>query len=107
MPIMYKKFKCKLHRDVADTIRVAINDTLEHGVVETLDDKLLFAALAELTDILYAKLGKGVMELSISLSPVQTLALCMFYHDYVNDYTSYAGNKLFALVNAIDKQMAV
>ena len=92
---------------MADSIRSAINVTLEKGEVQDDNDRLLFAALAEISQLLYMKLGKGIMELKITLSPTQAIALRLFYFDYVNDYTSYEGNKLFHISNKIAKEMGI
>jgi len=107
MPLIIKQFKFKIGRDVADTIRKAIDLTLEKGDVQDDNDRLLFAALAEISHLLYMKLGKGIMELKITLSPTQAIAIRLFYFDYVNNVTSYEGNQLFRLSNKIAKEMGI
>ena len=107
MALIIKQFKFKINRDVADSIRLAINNTLEHGKIEDDNDRLLFAALAEISQLLYMKLGKGIMELKLTLTPTQAIAMRLFYFDFVNDVTSYEGNKLFFLANKIAKEMGI
>ena len=107
MALIVKQFKLKIHRDVADTIRRVIDDTIEKGNIQDDNDRLLFAALAEISQLLYMKLGKGIMDLKITLSPTQAIALRLFYFDYINDYTSYAGSKLFSISNKIAKEMGI
>ncbi len=107
MLTLTKQFKFKIGRDMAETIRKAINVTLEKAEVEDDNDRLLLAALAEISHTLYMKLGKGIMELKITLTPTQAIALRLFYFDYVNDYTSYEGNKLFHIANKIAKEMGI
>gem|GEM_PF-1974834 len=107
MALIVKQFKFKINRDVADTIRKVIDETLEKGNVQDDNDRLLFAALAEVSHLLYMKLGKGIMELKLTLTPTQAIALRLFYFDYINDFTSYAGNKLFSLSNKIAKEMGI
>ncbi len=107
MAIIFKEFKFKISRDACESINRVIYAVLAKGEVQDENDMLLLAVLADLSQMLTLKLAKGIMELKIKLTPAQAMALRIFYFDYVNDFTTYEGNKLFHLANKIAKEMGI
>lgn len=107
MPIQFKQFKFKIQRDVAECIKKAIESVIEKQEIEDDNDRLLLAVLASISQLLNEKLAKGINELKVSLKPDQAIALRIFYFDFINDFTTYEGNKLFALANKIAKEMNI
>lgn len=66
-------------------------------------EKMLLAALIEIKDRLYLKLGKQKKEYGITLTPVQAIALRVLYTKFVNDPSTYMGSKLMLISNEVDK----
>ncbi len=75
------------------------------GLMPTSNDveKMLLAALLEIKDRLYIKLGKQKKEYAITLTPVQAIALRVLYTKFVNDPSTYMGSKLMLISNEVDK----
>ena len=94
-----------MKRDVGDMLMHSIDTTLQMGEAKEDNDKLLFAALAEVSLALYKRLGSNVLDFSVQLTPTQALALRMFYTDFICDPTTYLGNQLHRISNIVHKEM--
>ena len=97
------KFRVEIKRPFAETLKESIDMILQNSPGDD-DDKLLFAALAEVKDRLYLKLVKFQPEYTISFTPTQALALRILYLDYVNNPTSYLGNRLHQVALDVEQQ---
>lgn len=73
---------------------------------ETDDDRLIMAGLAEIRHKLYVRLERIQREYSMSLTPVQALSLRLFYTDFINEPTTYIGNKLLGISNQVAQKFA-
>jgi hypothetical protein len=87
------KFRIAIKYQFAETLKETIEVILQNKPCND-DDKLLFAALAEIKDRLYTKLGKFQDEYTVSFTPTQAIALRILYVDYINNPTTYLGNRL-------------
>src|SRR5690606_23547496 len=59
------------------------------------DDKLIIAALMEIRTRLYTRLAHSRLQYTMTLTPVQALAMRIFYTDFVHqDPTGYMANRL-------------
>lgn len=67
------------------------------------DDCLVLAGMAEIRSRLYKKLDSVQGEYSLKLTPVQAIALHLFYTTFINEPTSYVGNKLHLISNEVAK----
>ena len=65
------------------------------------DDKLLFSVLKEIRDRLYLKLRHHFVECTMSFKAHEAFALRILFNDYLMDFTSYLGAKLFIMSNDI------
>lgn len=83
-----------------------IDEYLNHNYVEA-EDCLVIAAMAEIKSRLYKKLENVQGEYSLKLTHVQALAIHVFYHSFINDHTSYTGNKLLMISNEVAKTYAL
>lgn len=97
------KYKFAMKRQLAETLKQSIEEVLDNNPVND-DDKLHYAVLAEIKDRLYAKLGKYQTNYTISFTPAQAFALRILYTDYINNPTSYLGNKLHGLAVEVHQQ---
>ena len=105
MPVLSRKIRIKMKRDVGDILMQTIDTKIELGKAADDNDKLLFSALAEVSLVLYKRLGTNVHDFSIQLTSTQALALRLFYTDFVCDPTTYLGNQLHRIANMVHKQM--
>lgn len=96
-----------MSRDFGDTLMDTIDSTLQTCKAENDNDKLLFSALAEVSLVLYGRLGKNVINFSISVTPTQAMALRMFYTDFICEPTSYIGNGLHRIANEVHKNLNI
>ena len=99
------KYKWAIKHQLAETLKECIEAILQDAPGND-DDKLLFAALAEIKDRLYTKLGKYQDEYTISFTPAQAIALRILYMDYINNPTSYLGNRLHQVAMEVHKQFS-
>ncbi|MBS1642366.1 MAG: hypothetical protein JSR11_07770 [Bacteroidetes bacterium] len=97
-----KPFKTKLKADALQALYSLIEALLQTNVKDD-DDKLLFAALAEIKHRLYMKMDTPQREYQISLSPTHAFALRILSTCYVHDNRSYLGNKLHSIANEVHK----
>jgi hypothetical protein len=98
-----EKLKANLSLDTVE----ALHDYLESFLLKQAkedDDKLLFACLAEVKRLLYIKLAKMQKEYLCSFTPAQALALRILSTNYVQEYTSFLGNKLHQIANKVNQQ---
>lgn len=65
------------------------------------DEKLLFSVLKEIKDRLYLKLKHHFAECTMSFKAHEAIALRILFSDYVMDFTSYIGAKLFTISNEV------
>ena len=97
------KYKLAMKRQLAETLKQSIETVLINHPAND-DDKLHYAVLSEIRDRLYAKLGKNQTSYIISFTPAQAFALRILYTDYINNPTSYLGNKLHMLAVEVHQQ---
>jgi hypothetical protein len=97
-----KPFKTKLKLDALEALHDYLDGQLRFEV-NTDDEKLHFACLAEVKKILYIKLAKVQQDYQCSFTPAQAIALRILSTNYVVDVTSFLGNKLHQLSNQINQ----
>lgn len=67
------------------------------------DDKLIMAGLAELRARLSKKTEAMQQKYTVKLTPVQSYSLRLLYTQFINDPTSYVGNKLSRIADSVHK----
>ncbi len=70
------------------------------------DDKLVMAGLAELKHRLYLAVERFQKEYTMTLTPVQAIAVRILYKDFVNDPATYMGSKLLLISEEVGKKYA-
>lgn len=96
-----KKLKSKLSRAKIEGL-VGVIEVLINTPPVSDDDKLHYAVLAEIHQILSIKLCKGQIDYSINFSQAQAIALRILYVNYFTDQkTSHIGNVLHKLSNEV------
>lgn len=98
-----KKFKTKLKLDAVEALHDYLNEQLRFEV-NTDDERLHFACLVEVKNILYIKLAKIQQDYQLTFTPAQAIALRILSTSYVTEITSFLGNKLHQLSNQINQQ---
>ncbi len=101
------KFKRPFAEGYTDLVQKLLCEDDPVKRMDTDDDKLLLAALVEVKDKLAAKLLHQQELYSLKLTPVQSIALRLFYNDYVKDSTSYMGNALMKIANESHQKFTV
>lgn len=99
------KYTTKLSHPMVEGLEKIIQLVLEIPCEED-DDRLHYAALAEIKTILYKKLAVVQKEYQITFSHVQAIALQLLSAWYVKDKTTFAGNRLHQIANEIEKHFA-
>lgn len=99
------KFKIKLKLDMVQAIEQLIAEYLQYEFVD-IDDKLIMAALAEVRLTMQKRLLETRAEYAFSFSPVQAIALSIWFTDYIGDHTTQVGNKLHTISSQVQKQFA-
>jgi len=94
-------FQINAKREFYEGLVSMIDDTLSYGYVD-FDDKLIMANLFELSNRIKVKLVKYQVDYTITLTPAQSIALKLFYTDFIDDTKSYMGSKLLVITNEIE-----
>ncbi len=68
------------------------------------DDKLVFACLQEVYEKVQIRTVRTQDEYSIRFTVSQSIALSIFFSDYINEYKSYMGNKLHEISNEVKQK---
>lgn len=94
--------KIKQHRDFFTGLVHMISDLSEY---EFYDDsqKLIFAVLIELKQRIDVRMLTVKKEYSITLTHPQAIALRLLYTEFVDEFNTYLGNKLFTIANQVQK----
>ncbi|MFP5039422.1 hypothetical protein [Parasediminibacterium sp. JCM 36343] len=100
-----KRIKIEMPRDFADTLMHTLDDTIALGHAPTDDDRLLVAALAEVSTVLGKRLGADKHKFSVNLTPVQAMALRVYYTFYVSDANSFLGHGLSRIARTVHKKL--
>lgn len=99
----HKKINTKLPVAAVEGLSDFVKELLL-GNPETLDDKLLYATIAEIKLICDKRLLVYQKHYQISWSIAHAFALQILQQDYFPDYTSFMGNQLMAISNQVNKQ---
>lgn len=70
------------------------------------DDKMVIAALVEVKQRLYQRMGISKLQYTMTLTPVQSLAMRILYTDFLTPDKGYMGNKLLQIANDVEKQFS-
>ena len=100
------KFKTKLSYELTTGLMRLLQHVLTESHPDNTDEMLHMAALAEVLAVLNKKLLEYKKKYSLSLTPVQALAMRKLYTDYMSDVepTNYLANSLLKLSNQIHQQ---
>jgi hypothetical protein len=99
-----KDLKIKFKLPFAEGFESMINKMLAEKIAQDDDDKLLLAALVEVKERLMKKTLLVQDDYSMRLTAVQAIAMRILYTDYVNEFTSYMGNKLMMISNDVKQK---
>lgn len=100
---MPDKLKVKLKCAMCNALVALIDEYLEYSYA-TMDDKLVIAGMAEIKITLMKKLIEYKKEYSMRLTPVQAIALTLFYDGFISEYKTDVGNKLHLITNEIKQK---
>jgi hypothetical protein len=105
-----KKFKTKIKHTIVEGIVHYIKNSVELGW-EDLDDKLIMAGINEVRLIMERKMLQPQAEYSFTFSPVQSLALSLWFTDFIepvqkNLQNLQITNKLHTISNQIKQLYA-
>lgn len=78
-----------------------VDSIMKQHPVESDDDRLVIAGLTELRNRFHLRIEKMQRDYTLTLTPVQALALRIFYTDYVQTPTTYMGSVLFNISNDV------
>jgi hypothetical protein len=98
------KFKTKIRRDILEALNSVIETLIVKHPATDDDDKMLHSNLNEVAMKAKQKLLEYKTEYAFSLSPAQAFALRILYTNYILDCSTYLGNKLHQISNAVHKQ---
>lgn len=104
--MIHKGVQIKFKHDFGEGLIQLIDEYLKFGYPED-DDRLVMASLAEIRHRLYIAIEKVQKDYTMTLTPAQSIAIRIFYTDFINDPQSYTGNKLFQISNDVAKKYAV
>lgn len=97
-----KKYKTKIKHATVEGIAGLISEYQQAGYVD-MDDQLIIAALNEVWLIMQRKMLQPQAEYQFTFSPVQAIAISLWYTDFIGDATTQLGNKLHQMSNDIKK----
>lgn len=80
---------------------VKMIDTMVKAKVESDDEKLIIAGLYEVRTRLYKRMANNKLQYTMTLTPVQSLAMRLLFTEYITDHTSYMGIKLARIANEV------
>jgi len=97
-----KKYKTKLKYDFMEALVEIADSTIKLYPVETDDDRLFIAGLAEARSCLYKRLENYRLEYTVSFTPVQAFALRLLHaaRRILNPYTA---NRLRQISDEVHK----
>lgn len=98
-----KKYKTEFTKTTLEGLYSTIETLLSVPATDD-DDKLLYAALAEIREKLYGKMYNVSTVSKMSFTPVQALALRILSTDYLTNKVSQVGNKLHLISNEVHQQ---
>jgi hypothetical protein len=101
----HKGIQIKIKHDMANGLIQLLDEYLKLHYVDDCD-KLIMAGLAEVRHRLYIAVERVRKDYTLTLTPVQSLAIRMFYTDFINEPMSYTGNALFLISNEVHKKYA-
>lgn len=67
------------------------------------DDKIVMAALLEVKQRLYLRMANTRAQYTITMTPVQSIALRILATQFINNHKSYMGSKLLKIANDVEK----
>lgn len=91
-----KKYKLKLNPEMMQRLANLL-DFITHNALDTAAtdaDKLWVATLVELKVKLNTKMANPTTKYTVNISPAQAFALRIVQVNYIQDVTTYLGNKL-------------
>ena len=100
-----KPYKTKFKRQLLEALDKLIEVLIEQNP-QADDDRLLLSVLSEIQARIYAKLYTVQGEYQMSFTPAQAFALRLLYTDYVNNPTTYLGNKLHMISNEVKQHFS-
>lgn len=95
-----KEIKIELKHDMAETLVQLFEQYLNYEYTEV-QDKLVMAVLAGLRLTLMKKLLQPKPKYKITLAAPTAIALQIFYDDFIDEFTSSAGNRLHQISNQV------
>ena len=104
--MIHKGVKIKLKHDFAIGLMQLI-DIIVAKEYATADDMLIMAGLVEIRHRLIVKVEKFNKEYSLTLTPVQSISMRLLYTDFINEPSSYMGNKLLMISNEVAKKYSL
>lgn len=97
------KYKTRIKHDMMECLVNLISEYLAMEYTE-MDDKLIMAALAEIKHKMQIKLLSYQADYGFSFSPVQAIAISIWFDDFIGDHTTQAGIKLHNISTEIKQQ---
>jgi hypothetical protein len=101
-----KNYKTKLKHNIVETIVEVIEKCVQMQT-DDLEDKLLIAAMQEVRIIMLRKMLQPKIEYAFTFSPVQAIAISIWYTDYLGNYwNNQVTAKLHTISNSIKQTYA-
>jgi hypothetical protein len=98
-----QNYKTKITFAFATGFMQLINRMLTDNICKADDDKLMLAALVELKEKIYVKMKTVKKDYTLTVSPAQAIAMRVLYTNYINNPTTFMGNKLMLISNEVEK----
>lgn len=102
---MNKELNSKFTRDFLEGLQVIIGKVLTTPTEDD-NDKLLYCVIASINTRISKKLCDDKSIFSIKFDPAELIALRLLYTGFVNDTTSFIGNKLHQISNEVHKRFS-
>ncbi len=100
-----KKYKTKIKHATVEGIAHMIGEYVQMNYVD-MDDQLIMAGLEEVMLIMQRKMLQPQAEYSFTFSPVQAIAISLWFSDFLDLPLTQIGNKLHTMSNEIKKLYA-
>lgn len=98
-----KKLKIELKHDIAEALVPLIGQYIEANYVDA-DDMLVMAVLGEFRMSIMQRLLQPQTKYRFTLKPAVSIALRIFYDDFIDDYSTQVGNRLMQISNQVKQQ---
>lgn len=92
----HKGIRIKLKHDMVQALIQLFDEYLKMDYLDY-EEKLIMASLAEIRHKFWVSTARVQGEYTFTLSPAQSLSMHLFYTQYINQPTSYVGNKLMQI----------